>query len=153
MDEFGGAYSIDRSFGTEGETWWPGEVIDDEQLEYACRPGNVDIIVAHDAPANVDIPGIEPGKDVWLRMGDGKPRRVPNIALTKAQEHRHLIEEVVDAVKPVEFYHGHYHKAYQALARRADGEYTLVTGLDKDETTMGRNTLFITEGTKDDEDA
>ena len=141
----GGAYSVDRSFGTEGETWWHGETLDAEQVEYACRPGKVDIIVAHDAPAYVKVPGIVPGKAVWLNMG-GKPRQVPGYALDEAQSHRDLLQMIVNKVKPVELYHGHYHKAYNALCSIAEGGYVNVRGLDKDETTMAANTWFITEG-------
>jgi hypothetical protein len=145
----GGAHSVDRSFAIEGESWWPGEWLDDDQLEYAMRNGKVDIIVAHDAPTNVDIPGITPGKDIWLRFGDGKPRRVPDVDLLKAEEHRARIQLVCDAVKPVEFYHGHYHRDYNALCRVEGGGYVNVRGLDKDETTMAKNTYFITEGLDD----
>ncbi|QXO14283.1 esterase [Mycobacterium phage Chaser] len=144
----GGAHSVDRSFAREGESWWPGEWLDDKQMEYAMRPGKVDIIVAHDAPTNVDIPGITPGKDIWLRI-DGKPRKVPNVDLLKAEEHRARIQKVCDAVKPVEFYHGHYHRDYNALCRVEGGGYMNVRGLDKDETTIAKNTYFITEGLDD----
>ncbi|OYN81705.1 metallophosphoesterase family protein [Mycolicibacterium sphagni] len=148
----GGAHSVDRSFAVEGESWWPGEWINDEQLKYAMRPGKVDIIVAHDAPSSVDIPGIKPDGPIYLNI-DGKVRRVPHTDLLAANDHRRRIQEVCDAVKPVEFYHGHYHRAYNALGRIAGGGYMNVRGLDKDETTMAKNTHFITEGTKDtDED-
>ncbi|AGT13046.1 hypothetical protein CROSSROADS_47 [Mycobacterium phage Crossroads] len=147
----GGAHSVDRSFAVEGESWWPGEWLQDDQLEYAMRPGKVDIIVSHDAPTNVDVPGIVPGKPIYLNIG-GMKRRVPQVDLLKAEEHRARIQQVVDAVKPVELYHGHYHRAYQALARHDGGGYTLCRGLDKDETTMAKNTHFITGGTQDDDD-
>ncbi|AZS12200.1 metallo-phosphoesterase [Mycobacterium phage CicholasNage] len=138
----GGAYSIDRSFGRQGETWWHGETLDGAQFDYARRPGKVDIIVAHDAPAGVKIPGIDPDKPVYLKI-NGTVRRVPSADLVQAQAHRQWIQDIVDAVKPVEFYHGHYHKAYQVLCRHEGGGYTLVTGLDKDGTTMEKNTRFI----------
>ncbi|AYB70399.1 esterase [Mycobacterium phage Moostard] len=144
----GGAHSINSHYCTPGEDWWPGEWIDDEQLEYAMRPGKVDIIVAHDAPTNADIPGIVPGKAVYLHIG-GMKRRMTTGDMFKAQEHRERIQAVCDAVKPVEFYHGHYHKAYNTLARVKGGSYVNVRGLDKDETTMAANTHFITEGLND----
>ena len=86
-----------------------------------------------------------PGKAVWLNMG-GKPRQVPGYALDEAQSHRDLLQMIVNKVKPVELYHGHYHKAYNALCSIAEGGYVNVRGLDKDETTMAANTWFITEG-------
>lgn len=146
----GGAYSIDRSFGVKGRDWWPGETLSQAQLEYAMRPGKVDIVVAHDAPMNVDIPGIVPGKDVWLRIG-GKPCKVPYVHLDLAEMHRRFVQDVCDAVQPVEFHHGHYHKAYTGLARLKGGGYMTVRGLDKDETTMAANTRFITGGLDDDD--
>ncbi|ASR86028.1 esterase [Mycobacterium phage Appletree2] len=139
----GGAYSIDRSFGIEGQTWWHGETINQEQFEYAIRPGKVDIIVAHDAPSGATIPGVgDPKRRVYLHIGGAK-RQVPEDDIFEAHLHRCLIQQVVDTVKPVEFYHGHYHKAYRDLCRHEGGGHTLVTGLDKDETTMEKNTLFI----------
>lgn len=141
----GGAHSINKSFCTPGVDWWPGEWIDDLQLKYAMRPGKVDIVVSHDAPTNAGIPGITQGRDVWMHIG-GLKRRVPRADLIKAEEHRERIQRVCDAVKPVELYHGHYHKAYTGLARIRGGSYVNVRGLDKDETTMAANTHFITEG-------
>lgn len=145
----GGAYSVDRSFGVEGETWWHGEILNDAQIEYAKRPGKVDIIVSHDCPSGVDIPGIDPAKDLWLRI-DGKARKVPQPELVRADLHRERLREVVNCVKPTELYHGHYHRAYNTLASIApEGHYVNVTGLDRDESTMGKNTTFIDGGLND----
>lgn len=147
----GGAASIDQSFRVEGEGWWPGEFLREAQAKYAMRSGQVDIIVAHDAPAAAQIPGINPGKDLWLQVS-GLRRKVPDWVMANAQLHREVVQNVCDAVKPKEFYHGHYHKAYEALARLRGGAYMSVRGLDKDDTSMDANTHFITSGLEDDSD-
>lgn len=146
----GGAFSVDRSFGVEGETWWQGETLSTEQIEYCQRPGRVDIIVSHDCPGGVPIPGIDPDKDIWLYI-DGKARRVPTRHKLAANHHRADLRSIVDAVKPSELYHGHYHKAHNTGVRMSADHYLNVTGLDKDNTTMAKNTVII-EGGLNDED-
>ncbi|MBF9350596.1 hypothetical protein HA138_12510 [Mycobacteroides chelonae] len=126
----GGAYSVDKPWRREGVSWWPGEALTDEQIEYASRPGKVDVIVAHDAPFGVDIPGI----GTATKGGD-----FPVDQLMASEEHRRKVGQVVDVVNPSLFFHGHYHVRYQNWygERR-----TFVTGLDRDETTLDSNTLF-----------
>lgn len=147
----GGAASIDQSFRVEGAGWWPGEFLNEAQSEYALRPGGVDIIVAHDAPSGVNIPGIDPEKDLWLNVG-GMARRVPDWVMADAFLHRAVIKNICNFVRPKEFYHGHYHKAYTSLCELGDGSFMSVRGLDKDDTSVEANTHFITSGLKDDSD-
>lgn len=144
----GGATSVDQTWALPYVDWWPGEKLTNRQYRYACRPGPVDIIVAHDAPSGVKIPGVVPGKDLWLQI-DGQRRQVPAWVLGEVNAHRDLVQGVCDRVKPLEFYHGHYHKSYSALARTTGGGYMNVRGLDKDGTTMTANTHFVTGGLTD----
>lgn len=136
----GGAHSVDRRARVEGESWWPGEWLTPEQVEFATRPGPVDVIVAHDAPYGLDIPGI----GVGLPRG-GTP--FPYEELIAAGDHRKLVKQVVDETVPEVFFHGHYHRNYQG-AYKFPGSYLYmkVIGLDRDDTSLARNTLFITEG-------
>ncbi len=55
----GGAYSVDRRWRKLNESWWLEETISDDDVAYASRPGNVDVLVSHDCPSGVTIPGLE----------------------------------------------------------------------------------------------
>ena len=149
----GGAYSVDRGWSTEGKGWWEGEALTSEQFDYCTRAGKVDIIVAHDAPREAPIPGIAPDKDIWLRTNRGL-RRVPDEHMIGANDHRRLLQEICNRVQPTEFYHGHYHKAYEGLCPIEDGRdvsFMTVRGLDRDGTTFSKNTHLITCGLEDDD--
>lgn len=126
----GGAHSVDRTWRTEGRDWWPNEVLNAEQVEYASRPGGVDVIVAHDAPRGHVIPGI------------GSGSQFPPEDLLAAETHRGLIRDVVDATRPSLFFHGHYHVNYRAKLER-EGGTTEIFGLDRDNSTVTRNTVFL----------
>lgn len=135
----GGAYSVDRPWRREGVSWWPGETLSGEQIAYACRPGNVDVIVAHDAPFGVDIPGIGPAH---------KGGQFPIDQLVASEEHRRKVARVVDAVNPTMFFHGHYHVRYQSWY----GPHRMyVSGLDCDGTTLDANTLFMERKVRSDD--
>ncbi len=129
----GGAVSVDRLLRTEGKSWWAGEVLSDEDVEFASRPGSVDYIVSHDCPYGVDIPGIGP----WDKGGDWPP-----FILLESEDHRRQLKKVVDAVKPKAIFHGHYHRKYHNLYR-GEGFDSLVVGLDCDGSSLEENTLFI----------
>lgn len=96
----GGAHSVDRQARTPLLNWWPEEHLTPEQVEYASRPGGVDVVVAHDCPEGVAIPGLTSG---W-----------PYTELVAAQQHRMLVRDVFDAVEPMMWIHGHYHVSYAA---------------------------------------
>lgn len=117
----GGAASVDRNMRTPGKSWWPEEVLTDEQVEYCCR-GPVDVIVSHDCPAGVNIPGL--GGD-W-----------PPYLLHEGDLHRRKLRAIWDKTGATELYHGHYHRRYDQPF--GDG---LVVGLDCDGSTMRDNTL------------
>ncbi|MCH9734101.1 MAG: metallophosphoesterase [Actinomycetia bacterium] len=110
----GGAHSPDRQMRKEGKSWWPQEHLSDADIETATAPGHVDVIVAHDAPDEVDIPGLTPGA-------------FPAAEIAASEEHRRRVGEVVDATTPELFFHGHYHVRYTARRGR-----TLVVGLADD---------------------
>ncbi|SKT46662.1 metallophosphoesterase family protein [Mycobacteroides abscessus] len=131
----GGAHSVDRIVRREGVDWWPGEFLSPEQVEYASRPGNVDVIIAHDAPRGVDIPGI--GTET-------KGQYFPEPDLILAGEHRAIVREIVDATDPALFIHGHYHVKYRADLLRPNATTTRVFGLDRDNSSLAENTMFLT---------
>lgn len=130
----GGAFSVDDFKRVEGKSWWPGETLTDEQVEYAARPGDVDVIVAHDCPSGVDIPGIGPNS----KGGDWPIR-----SLNLSEQHRQKIRRVVDTVKPGLYFHGHYHCRYTSGTYLPGGDVMKVVGLDMDHTTLADNTYFL----------
>lgn len=129
----GGAVSVDKMHRKEGLSWWPGETLTDNDVEYASRPGKVDVLVTHDCIAGVPVPGIKPiGESEW-----------PDWVLIESNEHNRKIRDVVEATRPELMIHGHMHRFYRAYYQYGDGSKMLVQGLDRDGTTMDRNTLFI----------
>lgn len=142
----GGAASVDRLARKPGKSWWPGETLTDEDVEFASRPGNVDVIVAHDAPYGVDIP----------KIGIGEPNTDsgwPFATLLESSEHRRKVRQVVDAVRPRLYVHGHYHLRYQAYYRLPGGGRTLVQGLDCDGTPAHLSTMFLNRSTHEEMDS
>lgn len=130
----GGAYSIDRFMRKEGKSVWKEELLTDEDVEWCThQPHGIDVILAHDCPSGVDIPGIGP---------DSKPRGGasiwPDDMLAGAAAHRKQLRAIVDKHKPKIFIHGHYHVPYYC----DDGE-TIYRGLDMDATTFSDNVMFL----------
>lgn len=74
-------------------SWWRQEEISQEELEYALRPGDVDILLTHDKPRAAD--------PEWNRKD-----------LEECWPNQEAIQEVVDAKKPSLLCHGHLHWPY-----------------------------------------
>lgn len=121
----GGAASVDRLGRTPGKSWWPEELLSDEDIEYASRPGKVDVIISHDVPTGVDIPGIGPG------LAPNTDSGWPIVTLLESMEHRRKVRQVVDAVKPSMIIAGHYHIPYTRYLDATHGK-VLVYGLNAD---------------------
>lgn len=95
----GGAHSIDGPGGIwprtrgPGNDWWPQEMITDDEVRHAIQHPvkdlPVDVMISHDAPEGVAIPGI-----------GGYPF---------ADVNRHRLRQVVDAWQPQLLVCGHYH--------------------------------------------
>lgn len=127
----GGAYSIDRRWRVRGESWWPEEVLTAEEVATASLSGEVDVLVAHDCPAGVDIPGLIETKQFW-----------PGDDLALAGAHRSLVRQVTDATRPAAIWHGHYHRRYSAMADIGYGPVR-VEGLDCDGTRLEKNVVVV----------
>ncbi len=116
----GGAHSVDTHMRREGVSVWQEEHLSSEDVAYASREGNVDVMVTHDCPDNVYIPG--------LRSGD-----FPAVQIRRAEEHREVLGTVVDVVKPIMLFHGHYHRRYRGSREFSDETgSTLIIGLGDD---------------------
>lgn len=113
----GGATSLDKPMRREGVTWWPEEELTSADLLLALDGGPVDVMLTHDCPSDVVIPGINPVSDLqW-----------PREELRRANNHRERLGFVVDKLVPHRLLHGHFHIAYDA--RRGP---TAVSGLGTD---------------------
>ncbi len=118
----GGAYSVDRHDRVPGIEWWPEEEITEQDIA-ACGTERADVLLAHDCPAGVIIPGAD---DV-----DPATLDIPWIDLLRSAEHRQQLRRIVDATRPRWIWHGHYHRLYQREVDLGYGPVT-VTGLDRD---------------------
>lgn len=91
----GGAYSIDKHYRREGESWWAGETITEADLR-RCSGPPVDVLVTHDAPwgvAGVFGPGTVGNKDDYPESAANRKR----------------VAALCDDVRPRLLVHGHYH--------------------------------------------
>jgi Icc-related predicted phosphoesterase len=129
----GGAVSVDKHMRTPGYDWFGREILDWEQAEYCCREGKVDVIISHDCPAGVAIPGIdmESGVRFW-----------PQQVLVESEAHRGILATICHEVEPRLLIHGHYHRSY--TGKTPDGK-TIVIGLDCDATDIKKNGLILTK--------
>jgi len=127
----GGAHSVDRAQRCEGVSWWPGEFLTPAEVEYACRDGNVDVMLCHDSPTRADVPVLR-GPSSW-----------PQYDLAASAQHRALIQHVVDTVRPAVLWHGHYHCRYDDVITRPDGGTTVIRGLAEDGTWPQGNMILL----------
>lgn len=90
--------------------WWHQEEISDEERDAAMVGGDVDVMLAHDKPRNAVVD--------WNRKD--LPECWPN---------QQRIQDVIDAVYPQLYVHGHLHYAYEATLPKS---LTFVKGMDCD---------------------
>ena len=128
----GGAMSVDKRYRIEGESWWPQEELTDADVEYARRDGSVDVIVSHDCPRGVDIPGVGPDTK------GGARGNWPSDILLEAQRHRDKLATICRSTTPDWLFHGHYHIPYAANL-----DATRVVGLADDRSAMNDHTLML----------
>lgn len=128
----GGAYSIDRWLRTEGESWWPEEVISPGDVARAVAGGPVDVLVSHDSPDGLGPPpgaprSPPPQAAALARVLAGNPE-----GSERARDHRRVVREVVDAVRPRLVLHGHHHRRHTSSLVLDDGFAVRVEGLGRD---------------------
>lgn len=95
----GGAASVDRSYREEGISWFPEELITDEQRDLAIELGHADVMLTHDRPSKAPI--TFPHSN-W-----------PEKDLAISEAHREKLQDIVDAVQPSWIMHGHEHMALE----------------------------------------
>ncbi|MGN6107395.1 MAG: metallophosphoesterase family protein [Kofleriaceae bacterium] len=93
----GGAPSIDRAFRVRGRSWWPEEIISEDEFERALAvEGPVHVLVTHDAAAFP--PGFGPKGDPEFQ--------------TLSQRSMEMIAALVARHRPQLHVHGHWHHRY-----------------------------------------
>lgn len=124
----GGGVSVDQHWRIQGLDWFPEEALSSAEIAYCTRPGDVDIIVSHDAPDGVAE------LDRLLRPG-----LFPADQIAQSDGHRRVLGHIVDTVSASTVVHGHYHKAYRG--RRG---HVGVIGLANNEYSIEAATLILT---------
>lgn len=104
----GGAYSIDRNHRVKFISWFPQEIITEEDIDKILViesdfTHSVDIILSHDAPAGVDM-----AMEFACRFGDMKAFDLDSGTETNMQR----LRWACDWWKPSHLYHGHWHLRY-----------------------------------------
>lgn len=125
----GGGVSLDKAARTPGKTWWPQEEITHEQAAEIVAVGHADVMLTHDCPsaAHHEFPPPPP----WWAPDD----------LNRNQQHRRLLQLVVDQVQPAHLIHGHLHRPYTRTVDMGWGNVD-VTGLDCDGAPRGNWALL-----------
>lgn len=105
----GGAYSVDRPQRTIGESWWPGEVISGAESYQAGAEGKTHVLISHDCPDGVSIPGLEEGVFYF-----GQEQ------IDRANEARQMLTSLVLETEPNAIFCGHFHVRYDEAVRYND---------------------------------
>lgn len=130
----GGAHSVDGIWRREQNLMWQREErLTTADVARAVAGGHADVLVAHDCPTGIPIPGVD---------DRAEPAPFPEIELLRAEEHRGILRQVVDQTQPRVIWHGHYHVAYESFVDLGYGP-VLVAGLDCDDTTLAENISIV----------
>lgn len=89
-----GAVSIDKSWRTPGESWWPQEQLMDAEVEAAARMPVCDYLITHDCSNYTPFIG----------------SMIPSL---DSMMHRQKIDKIIMGVRPKKHFHGHMHTQYQ----------------------------------------
>jgi hypothetical protein len=129
----GGAFSVDRPMREPGRSWWPQETITAEQAQEAIAGGPADVLVAHDCPTGVGIPGI----DDRLLPPPFEPEMIE-----ASNQHRLVLADVASQIQPRMIWHGHYHSRYDKIVDLGYGP-VWVNGLAHDSGRMDHNVFVV----------
>jgi len=127
----GGAHSVDRPWREPGVSWWREETVTDADIQRAVAGGQADVMVSHDCPAGVPIPGLAESAHLW-----------PAEELAASDVHRSRLRTVVEAVRPRSLWHGHFHRRYSTVTDLGYGP-VVAHGLDCDGSTLDGNVAVV----------
>lgn len=127
----GGAHSVDASWRKKnGHLWQPQEDITDAQVDAAISEGPADVLISHDCPDKVYIPGLDETGSFF-----------PYWEIIRSGENRARLQKIVNATQPRMILHGHYHRRSSKEVDFGYGEVT-VHSLDCDNTSFDSNVLI-----------
>ena len=133
----GGAVSLDRWHRTPGRSWWPEEEI--TPTTWRLRSRRTCGRHGHPRRPTRSRDSRAEDSDWW-----------PAASLADAARHRGRLAQVVDAVRPSELWHGHYHVRYDSalvidptFLTPAGPDVTQVHGLNRDDTTLEENLQLV----------
>lgn len=113
----GGAQSVNGN-QIPHVNWWAEEVVSPYEAEAVIEGGHSDVMVTHDMPDKVHLPGMS------------NPNMFRADMIRASENHHALIGVVVDEVRPELMLHGHMHIRHDTVRELPGGGETLVTGLD-----------------------
>jgi len=124
----GGAYSIDRTWRTEGKDVWTDlEEPTPAEAEQLIASAPVDVLLTHDAPAN---------------FRDLKGFALPSDIASAAKGTRELLQSAVETLKPALVFSGHWHQRKSQEFVWADNSLTDAHVLGH-EASWGGNTVLV----------
>jgi len=124
---FGGAYSVDKEYRTEGVSWWAQETCTDEDVDKAIMAGSADIFLSHDAPRGVrDTAGLRRKLVEW-------GSKAAEISIANQEK----VRRALDASGAMLAFHGHLHHSYECVLDTG----VRVIGLDRDD--QPQNTFLV----------
>lgn len=115
----GGAASVDKRYRQPFISWWPQELITDQDVEKCKEAGQVDILLTHDLPLEVTV------IDRHLDPTWGQE------ASDTTYMNRVKVSEILKNCGAIRMWHGHLHHPYVEEVR-IDGHMVKVVGLDRD---------------------
>lgn len=134
----GGATSVDKLSRSQGVSWWPEEAVTGLDLERTLDAGQCDVLLMHDCPAGVGIPGIE-HRNYAAALRSGWPVS----ELERAWDHRDMLAGLARELSPRHLWHGHFHTRYSAVARFNEAVETAVEGLADDGAGPHHNLMVV----------
>lgn len=137
----GGAVSVDRYGRTEGVSWFRDEALSDADVDQIVADGEVDVLVAHDAPwgdgvlgrrLSLDLPVCDRGS--WW----------PEDLLLESDSHMRRVRRLVEGVRASRVFHGHHHVRYDDLLGATHGSVQ-VSGLGDDRGPIDQAWMLVDE--------
>lgn len=137
----GGAFSVDQKWRKPGISWWPEELITEDEILVAQELPQTDILLTHDSPAGAPNPVTDnPTRQAAGVMSYGLE------AIEQSNSHRAHLARVIPNLRPKVILHGHYHAygrgVYQPFLPE-DGHEIQVYSLDEGSGRPGHHTVIL----------